>query len=137
MNTNKELNIYYAEFNDVKEECQLKKGTIYAKIVLNLDYQKALSSANKEIEKLRKEIMISGGDALMKIQEKVGLKQQLKTQRDDMFKEIELARQCIQHTKGLCDNKDCKNYYCSMNKEHLKQTHKIQPPHISVGGLND
>ncbi len=96
------------------------------------DYKHQLQTLkNKKIEKLRKEIMISGGDALMKIQEKVGLKHQLQTQRDDIFKEIKTE---IKRAKGTTDDMKVNVYLQQLiyfidkikMLEHLKQTHKEQ-----------
>ncbi len=96
------------------------------------DYNKALSSANKQIEKLRKEIMISGGDALMKIQEKVGLKQQLKSQSDEMIMGIdEELKRCRDKKHLNMYDKKYRVYVGGLTEakniiRRLKQTHKEQ-----------
>ena len=86
----------------------------------------------EEIEKLRKEIMISGGDALMKIQEKVGLKQQLKSQSDEMIMGIdEELKRCRDKKHLNMYDKKYRVYVGGLTEakniiRRLKQTHKEQ-----------
>lgn len=34
-----------------------------------------------------------------------------------MFEELKVARQCLHFKNCYCDNQDCKNKYCPLNKE--------------------
>ncbi len=101
-------------------------------------FEKALSSANKQIKELkyRNNVLEKDNKVLDGLFRKLNnpnskLKQQLKSQRDDIFKIINIELRCSSSdlkVGKVCEDEDCLN--CSKKNdilrkiEHLKQTHK-------------